>query len=216
MFIDNTDVVNDYINCTDKPKYHKSFCNLLLVIENYVNDKPKLLTHIINMLAKYFKLSSVDAKGKTEHACPNFKTQLYLINYWIISHFTKINNAPAEVGYIYYLTKINLNASGITDNSNNTYNSFLGFKKMNSRMNMLFNTLCEIFTENNEEVDVVDSKTLLTTELVNEKFFDADENNNVNENTEEYNDSDDSSTVYKKATHNAKVRMNKTLQKADE
>jgi hypothetical protein len=221
MFIDNNDNVNDYINCIDKPKYHKSFCELLIVIDRYVSIKP--ITHIINMLAKYFKMTSVDINGKTEQTCPDFKKQLYLINYWIISHFTKINNAPKEVGYIYYITKSNINTYGITDCLDNKFliNSFTGFNNMNIRMNMLFKTLCEIFTEKNEE-DIVDSKILLASpikhnvELVIDTFFDADENDNLTDNLEEYNDSDDSSTVYKKATHNAKVRMNKTLQKADE
>jgi hypothetical protein len=216
MFIDSEDVTNDYINCADKPKYHKSFCDLLLVIDNYINDKPKLLTHIINMLAKYFKLSSVDNKGKTENSYPDFKKQLCLVNYWITSHFTKINNAPNEVGYIYYITKSNLNTSGITYCLNNAYlTSFLGFNNMNRRMNKLFNTLCEIFTECTEpEKIAVVSDESQNPFVVNESFIDAEDHSDNN--LEDYNDSDDPSTVYKKASNNAKVRMNKTLKKADE
>jgi GTPase SAR1 family protein len=220
MFIDNGD---DDTKCIDKPEYHSSFLNMLKVIKLYVSDKDKIIAIVLNCLFKYFKPSSVDVNGKVENMKSSFTIQLNLANHWISTHFIEINKV-SEISYIYYKLKFKLENYGaiISFDKINTIN-YTSFVNMNNRMMVLFNTLCEIFEEKKQEVEV--KSNLVTSAEECEKqsipeqeakkqseFMDAE---NHDETSDEYNDSDDPTTVYKKATHNAKVRMNKTLKKGE-
>jgi hypothetical protein len=214
MFIEDS---SDYIKCSDKPAYHKSFCDMITLISKHINVYDEIgITHIINLLSKYFNPNHIDANGVAQNMHPDFKKQLNLVNYWITSHFTKINNAPKEVGYVYYVIKSHLHTyvDAVFPRSM-IINSFEGFNNMNNRSLRLFNTLCKIYTKVEPDIEIVNNEPELinvsTTEDTNDTFKDADD-----EYDEKYHENDDASTVYKKATHNAQTRMRRTMKFANE
>lgn len=219
MFLEHS---SDYIKCSDKPEYHKSFCDMITLIAKHINVYDEIgISHIINLLSKYFKPNHINTKGVAENMHADFKKQLNLVNYWITSHFTKINNAPKEVGYVYYVIKSHLHTYvDAVFPISMIIKSFEGFNNMNNRMERLFKTLFKIYTKNMElevviksepDVEIVNTDTVLTNyETSGDVFKDADD-----EMDEQYRDTDDAPTVYKKATHNAQTRMRRTLKFAN-
>jgi hypothetical protein len=215
--------VGTYKEVNDKPEYHQSFCEMLILLSSYLNISDNInsdsIHSIINVISKYLKPFSVDSGGATENMHGDYNKQLQLINCWINSNISLINSNTDVIKYIYYHLKAHLSTFDISDtyNTTMTIDSFEGYKNMNRRMIGLFDTLCYIFEKKaiNTQVHTKDITNISNIEQnETESFIDAEDHSDNN--LEDYRDSDDSSTVYKKATYNARKRMNNTLKKATE
>jgi GTPase SAR1 family protein len=214
----------DYLNGTDKPIYHTSFLDLLKYVASFTlffSDEDERLSFIIDLLVKYIKPTSTDAKGKVEQMNMYYVRHLVLYNEWINTNMIKINKNP-KIGYIYYILKGNINDFGININYDSLRTlPYDGYVNVNNRMVMIYETLKEIFNNDTSSVPTTPPspppppipETVKLSVEVSDKFIDAEDHSDNT--SEEYDANDEPAVVYKKATHNAKVRMNKTLKKAD-
>jgi GTPase Era involved in 16S rRNA processing len=215
----------DYLNGTDKPIYHASFIDLLTKVASLISNEEKKIGIIIDLLDKYIKPTSTDDKGKVEMVFDN--RHLVLYNQWINTNMIKINKTP-KIGYIYYKIKGIMNSFQGIKYDYDIYQtlSYDGYVNINNRMVMIYETLKEIFNNYTSSVPTTPSSPTqahipstdnLTVDSnvasVSDKFVDAEDHSDNT--SEEYDVNDEPAVVYKKATHNAKVRMNKTLKKAD-
>ena len=179
-----------------------------------------------------------------------YSSQLSLYALWISNNMYKINQNE-KLGYLYYKI-MNIKYGSLSLNQLNGYFDtlpFEGYVNINKRMENLYQTLKEIFSDEEdkkldkkvdkklssvsslelivkEDVEDMDgfeeleedTKTKLKTKLkitkdeTEDGFIDAE---NHSDTSEDYEETDDATTVYKKTSTNAQVRMNKTLKKGD-
>ena len=175
-----------------------------------------------------------------------YSSQLSLYALWIHNNMYKINQND-KLGYLYYKI-MNIKYGSLALNQLNGYFDtlpFEGYVNINKRMENLYETLKEIFVDEEDKkvdkklssvssVELIvkedvedmdgfeeleeDSKTKPKTKLkitkdeLDESFIDAE---NHSDTSQDYEETDDATTVYKKASTNATVRMNKTLKKGD-
>ena len=219
----------DYYEGLDKPVYHDLFLVFLKKVAFLIKDDTKKNNIILSLIHKYIKPTSTDKKGTVEQSKSYYDRQLVIYNEWINTNTTKINKEP-KLGYLYYKIKGYLHEFNVQSMyTNHQTLGYEGYVNINKRMNMLYKTLKEIFTDTplftplQKDVDDISIssplqtiKMITNTHLVikdtSDTFVDAEDHN---DSSEDYGEEDDATTVYKKATHNAKVRMNKTLKKAD-
>jgi len=139
--------------------------------------------------------------------------------FWINNNYNKFANN--EIKYLYYnlaeLFKHKPQASEL-NTTNNNYELFVGSQKY---MQSIYNDFTEIFCatdtnrvviELNNKEDPAESEETLSEEeeynTSNEDIYNNDlkECESSSENSEVYNDSDDSDTIYRKTLNNAKIR----------
>jgi GTP-binding protein EngB required for normal cell division len=214
MFIDDN---IDYYEGLDKPTYHDLFLEFLKKVASIITDDTKKMNIILSLIHKYIKPTSTDKKGAVEQSKSYYDRQLIIYNEWINTN-TMIINKDSKVGYLYYKIKGYLHEFNVPVNYFMQHTlSYEGFVNINKRMNMLYKTLKDIFNDVPHHMSIPITTSLQTVKMIITKdtpdtFIDAEDHN---DSSEDYGEEDDANTVYKKATHNAKVRMNKTLKKAD-
>jgi len=222
MFIDDINNTNymDYYEGLDKPIYHDLFLEFIKKVAYIITDDTKKMNIILNLIHKYIKPNSTDKKGAVEKSKTYYDRQLIIYNEWINTN-TMMINKDTKLGYLYYKIKGYLHESNVQSMyTNHQTLGYEGYANTNKRMNMLYKTLKEIFNdEKHMSIPITTSiKTVKKDVVIDvsfntpDTFVDAEDHN---DSSEDYGEEDDATTVYKKATHNAKVRMNKTLKKAD-
>lgn len=149
MFIDN-DTGNDekyekYLDGLDKPEYHTSFIELIKIISDLIEDDTKKINIIYKLINKYIIDHTLFLRGRKSIK------ELYIINHhiiynqWINSNIKSINK-NYKIGYIYYqlINSFDGYIGKLAPNFKPL--SYQGYYNINKRMDNLYKTLKEIFS----------------------------------------------------------------------
>jgi hypothetical protein len=151
----------DYYNGLDKPEYHNSFLELLKKISSIAIDDEKKISIIVRLLNMYILVYPCNG---------SYPSQLIIYNQWINSNMKLINN-NYKIGYIYHKIIGFLNEQNYAIHHkylNYQTLTYDGYVNINKRMENLYKTLQEIFTDNDnsniniqENIKIKDLQTQL-------------------------------------------------------
>jgi hypothetical protein len=148
MFFDNdTDngIDEKYLDGLDKPEYHTYFLELIKIIPRLIPDDTKRINIIYKLINKYIINHTLFLRGRKSIK------ELYIINHhiiynqWINSNIKSINK-NYKIGYIYYqlINSFNGYIGRLVQDFKPL--SYQGYYNINKRMDDLYKTLKEIFS----------------------------------------------------------------------
>ena len=148
MFIDidtDNEIDEKYLDGLDKPEYHTSFIELIKIISHLIEDDTKRINIIYKLIKKYIINHTLFLGGRKSIK------ELYIINHhiiynqWINSNMKSINK-NYKIGYIYYqlINSFDGYIGKLAPNFKPL--SYQGYYNINKRMDNLYKTLKEIFS----------------------------------------------------------------------
>ena len=180
---------------------------------------------------KNLEIIAVTTNSNLDYIWTIIECQLKAINctsifevyhYWITLNSVNILEGTQEIQYIMY--KINI----ITETEYENKSEFVGFKDAMNDMKKLYNLLKKLIgrkqntNDNNKtksNIQCKENKENKVIDMTDDEFLDATDgekteiDNDESDKSEDYADSDDSDTVFRKATKNTSVRTSKRVTK---